>query len=236
MRDDHQSQPPYEAFDELARLVVSDHSVDSVMTAIAEVGKRLLPGATEVSVTLLRGGEAETVASTGQLAVAMDERQYREGNGPCLAAAKEGQLISLPDAGAAARWPEYAAAARSNGVGSSLSIPVRLPEPISAGLNLYSDKSDAFPEHDVELARTLAAYAAVALANLHLYESQKLVADHLERALESRGVIDQAKGILMGQRRCTADEAFQLLVDISQDTNRKLRDVAQTLVHSTTTG
>jgi len=236
MRDEHQSQPPYEAFDELARLVVSDHSLDSVMTAIAEVGKRLVPGATEVSVTLVRGGAAETVASTGQLAVAMDERQYRDGDGPCLTAAKEGQLISLPDAAAAGRWPEFAAAARSQGVGSSLSVPVRLPEPISAGLNLYSDKTAGFPEHDVELARTLAAYAAVALANLHLYESQKQVADHLERALESRGVIDQAKGILMGQRRCTADEAFQLLVDISQDTNRKLRDVAQTLVDSTTTG
>ncbi|MCW2666939.1 MAG: hypothetical protein JWN57_1901 [Frankiales bacterium] len=228
--------PPYEAFDELARLVVSEHSLDSVMTAIAEVGKRLLPAAVEVSVTLVRHGRAETVASTGPLAAQMDERQYTDGAGPCLSAAKDGDLILLPDAGADERWPEFAAAARERGVGSSLSVPVALPEPISAGLNLYSDRLAAFAPQDVELARTLAAYAAVTLANLHLFEAQRRVADHLERALESRGVIDQAKGILMAEHRCPADDAFAMLVELSQRTNRKLRDVAQALVDSTAVG
>jgi GAF domain-containing protein len=138
----------------------------------------------------------------------------------------------VPDAAGAQRWPEYARAAREQGVGSSLSVPIKLPAPVSAGLNLYSDRQDGFPEQDVELARTLAAYAAVALANVHLYESQKRVAEHLEKALATRGVIDQAKGMLMGARRCNADEAFQLLVDLSQQTNRKLRDVAQEMVNS----
>ena len=111
---------------------------------------------------------------------------------------------------------------------------MKLPEPMSAGLNLYSLQKDGFAEQDVELARTLAAYAAVALTNLHLYESQKRVADHLERSLESRGVIDQAKGILMAQHRCTPDEAFERLVELSQRTNRKLREVADELVKSVT--
>ena len=226
--------PPYEAFDELSCLVVSDHSVDSVLTAIAEVGKKLLPAASEVSVTLVRGGAAETVATTGPLAVLMDERQYEEGVGPCLTAARTGELVEVSDAASAEQWPLFAAGAREHGVGSSLSVPVKLPEPISAGLNLYSLQKDGFAEQDVELARTLAAYAAVALANLHLYESQKRVADHLERALESRGVIDQAKGILMAQHRYTPDEAFERLVELSQRTNRKLREVADELVKSVT--
>lgn len=231
-----QPVPPYAAFDELASLIVSDHSLDSVMTAIAVVGKRLLPNVAEVSVTLLRDGRAETVASTGALASQMDERQYAGGDGPCLTAVREGEVVLVPDATAAERWPEFAEAARRQGVGSSLSVPVKLPAPVAAGLNLYSERQDGFPEPDVELARTLAAYAAVALANVHLYESQKRVAEHLEKALESRGVIDQAKGILMGARRCTADEAFALLVEISQNSNRKLRDVAQELVNSATEG
>jgi GAF domain-containing protein len=224
--------PPYAAFDELASLIVSDHSLDSVMTAIAVVGKRLLPNVSDVSVTLVRNGTAETVASTGAVALQMDERQYASGDGPCLTAAGTGELVLVPDAAHTERWPEFAEAARKNGVASSLSVPVKLPEPVSAGLNLYSDRQDGFPEPDIELARTLAAYAAVALANLHLYESQKRVAEHLEKALESRGVIDQAKGILMGARRCSPDEAFQILVELSQQTNRKLRDVAQELVNS----
>ena len=235
MSPDSPAQPPHAAFDELSQMVVSNHSLDSVMTAIAEVGKRLLPSVTEVSVTLIRNGDAETVACTGTLALQMDERQYSDGVGPCLTAARTGEMVSLPDAGAAEQYPQFAAAARHQGVGSSLSVPVRLPDPISAGLNLYSNRQDGFPEQDVELARTLAAYAAVALANIHLYESQKRVAEHLERALATRGVIDQAKGILMGEHRCSADDAFQLLVDLSQRTNRRLRDVAQALVDRTTT-
>ena len=236
MSHDRPPVPPYEAFDELAQLVVSEHSLDSVMTAIVEVGKRLLPSAAEVSVTMVRGGVAETVASTGTLAVLMDERQYDAGIGPCLTAAKGGGVVDLADAGTAGEYPQFAAAAREHGVGSSLSVPVKLPEPISAGLNLYSARPSGFGDQQIELARTLAAYAAVALANLHLYESQKRVADHLERALESRGVIDQAKGIVMAERRCTADEAFQVLVEVSQRTNRKLRDVAEELVSMTASG
>jgi GAF domain-containing protein len=234
MSPDRPAVPPYEAFDELSRLVVSDHSLDSVMTAIAEVGKKLLPTASEVSVTLVRGGSAETVACTGALALAMDERQYADGTGPCLTAARTGEVVYLGDAGAAEEYPEFAEGARQHEIGSSLSVPVKLPEPIRAGLNLYSRQKASFSEADVELARTLAAYAAVALANIHLFESQRRVAEHLERALESRGVIDQAKGILMAQRRCTADEAFDALVDMSQRSNRKLRDVAEQLVHDTT--
>lgn len=233
MSQDPGPLPPYEAFDELSRLVVSDHSLDSVMTAIAEVGKRLLPTAAEVSVTLVRDGVAETVATTGPLAVAMDERQYDDGAGPCLVAAAHGELVQVRDAPGDERWPQFAAAARAHGVGSSLSVPVQLPHPVSAGLNLYSADPGGFAEHDVELVRTLAAYAAVALSNLHLYESQKRVSEHLERALDSRGVIEQAKGILMGQQRCTADQAFELLVVASQRSNRRLRDIAQELVDKT---
>jgi GAF domain-containing protein len=164
----------------------------------------------------------------------MDERQYAEGTGPCLTAAKNEKVVYLEDAEGASDYPEFAEGAREHEVGSSLSVPVTLPEPIRAGLNLYSRQKAAFSDADVELARTLAAYAAVALANIHLFESQKRVAQHLERALESRGVIDQAKGILMAQRRCTADEAFDALVKLSQHSNRKLRDVAEQLVHDTT--
>jgi AmiR/NasT family two-component response regulator len=68
---------------------------------------------------------------------------------------------------------------------------------------------------------------------MHLYESTRTLAEQLQTAMESRAVIEQAKGVLMGQRRCTADEAFEILVKLSQQSNRKLREVAQALVDST---
>jgi GAF domain-containing protein len=134
------------------------------------------------------------------------------------------------------RWPDWARSASNAGAGSSLSIPVPLQREVSAALNIYSTDRDAFDEAAVELAKTFAAYAGVALANMHLYEAQGQVAEQLQQAMLSRAVIEQAKGILIGQRRCTPQEAFDILVRLSQDTNRKLRDVAEALVAQTMTG
>jgi AmiR/NasT family two-component response regulator len=69
---------------------------------------------------------------------------------------------------------------------------------------------------------------------MHLYQAQGQMADQLQTAMQSRAVIEQAKGVLMGQRRCQADEAFNILIKLSQDSNKKLREVAQALIdHST---
>jgi AmiR/NasT family two-component response regulator len=111
-----------------------------------------------------------------------------------------------------------------------MSIPVPVQREVMAALNIYSTEQHAFDPDSIELATTFGAYAGVALANMHLYEAQGQVAEQLQNAMQSRAVIEQAKGILMGQRRCTAEDAFDLLIKISQDTNRKLRDVAQALV------
>ena len=70
----------------------------------------------------------------------------------------------------------------------------------------------------------------MALANAHLYESTATLARQMQEAMRSRAVIEQAKGIIMGQRRCSAEEAFTLLAKLSQDSNRKLREVAEALV------
>ena len=83
------------------------------------------------------------------------------------------------------------------------------------------------------MAKTFAAYAGVALANIHLYEAQGAVAEQLQQAMQSRAIIEQAKGIIMGQQRCTAVEAFNLLTKASQRENRKLREIATDVVTRT---
>jgi len=104
---------------------------------------------------------------------------------------------------------------------------------------LQQTLSQLFPAEDIRvavnddaiiLAQTFAGYAAVALANAHLYDVTATLAQHMQAAMESRAVIEQAKGIVMGERRCTADEAFRILSKLSQDSNRKVRDVAAALV------
>lgn len=221
---------PQDAFAELARITLADHSLERVMDKIAELTTSTVPGADEVSVTLVESGTASTVATTGPLAVSLDERQYDRGHGPCLDSIAGGEPIHIARMGDERRWPKWAADAVAQGAGSSLSIPVPLQREVSSALNIYSRTEQAFDDASIAVAVTFAAYAGVALANMHLYRDQGRVAEQLQTAMQSRAVIEQAKGILMGQRGCSAQVAFDALVRRSQNENRKLRDVAQSLV------
>jgi GAF domain-containing protein len=218
------------AFEELGRIALDEHSMESVLQRVAELARDVVPGAAEVSVSLVSNSRAETVVHTGALAQELDETQYETGYGPCLEAALGGQPRIIADARTETRWPAYTPRAVEHGSLSSMSVPIPVQRHVSAGLNIYGRQVGAFDEHGVELATTFASYAAVALSNMHLYETNKRLAEQLAEAMHSRAVIDQAKGILMGQRRCDAGQAFELLVDLSQRSNRKLRDVAQALV------
>ena len=231
---EQQQIEPQDAFAELARITLADHSLDSVMERIATLTKTTLGLNGEVSVTLVERGKPSTVAQTGELALELDERQYDRGYGPCLDSIDGGEPLIVSDMQVEPRWPDWAKSAAALGAGSSMSIPVPLQREVSAALNIYSLDRDAFDDAAVELVSTFAAYAGVALANMHLYTAQGQVAEQLQQAMQSRAVIEQAKGILMGQRRCSAQEAFDLLVRLSQSTNRKLRDVAQALVEDAT--
>jgi ANTAR domain-containing protein len=105
-------------------------------------------------------------------------------------------------------------------------------EQVTGALNIYAREPHAFDEDSRTAATRFAPYAAVAGGNLHAYRSARDLADNLQIALDTRGVIDQAKGILMQRHKLTADQAFQLLVRASMKTNRKLRAVADDLVHT----
>ncbi|MGQ5263455.1 GAF and ANTAR domain-containing protein [Micromonospora sp. ZYX-F-536] len=218
-----------EALIRLGGIKLDEADLDTVLTNVVEVAKQTVPGAEQVSVTLVQGSEAYTAAYTGELALALDTWQYEQGRGPCLDAATTGTAMLAPDLTVEGRWPEWASRASGAGVASSLSIGLPIQDAVVGALNFYGTDRSAFDEV-VGLAQALAGYAAVALANAHLYESTATLAQQMQAALRSRAVIEQAKGIIMGQQRCTADEAFAILARVSQDSNRKLREVAESLV------
>lgn len=221
---------PFDALAELSQIKLGETDLRGVQESIVGLAKRTVPGTREVSVTLVQGAEAHTVAATGPLAVQLETWQYERGSGPCLDAAEAGGTVSIPDTSAEPRWPDWAAQAHAEGIHSLLSIGLPVRDTVVGALNMYGAVPDAFDEESISLARTFAGYAAVALANAHLYDATTTVVRQLRTAMESRAVIEQAKGIVMGDRRCTADEAFALLVKVSQDSNRKVRDVAAMLV------
>jgi len=232
----HPSMDPLGAFAELGHIKFSETSFDDVFERITDLARRTLPGADEASITHVLQRRPGTAASTGELARRLDEAQYEQLSGPCLEAAAQDAVVSIVDTGADDRWPGWAAMASSAGIGSALSVGLPIRGAVGGALNLYSRRTGGFDDDAIDLARTFVGYAAVALANAHLYDTTVTLAEQLRQAMEHRAVIEQAKGIVMSERRCTAEEAFVILTKISQDSNRKLRDIASALVARTTDG
>jgi GAF domain-containing protein len=225
---------PRDAFAELGRIPFDGTSMEAMLQRVAELAKHVIPGVADASVTLIANDKPSTAAYTGRLALDLDETQYGRGYGPCLEAAVGEENREITDARTETRWPDYARVAVERGSLSSVSAPVPVREALQGGLNLYAVEANAFDDQARETAATFASYAAVAVHNMHLYESTRELADNLDIAMRTRAVIEQAKGILMSQRRCDATEAFNLLAAASQRSNRKLRDIAQAIVDGVT--
>jgi GAF domain-containing protein len=223
-----------EALERLGRLSLRELSMEGLLQQVAELSKTVMPGNSETSVLLLVKDKPSTVVSTGPLATDLDETQYERGHGPCLHAARTGELTEIADTRTETRWPDYTPRAAEHGNLSSLSIPLMIneDEQVSGALNVYAREPDAFDEDARAAGTGFAPYAAIAVANMHAYESARNMADNLQVALETRAVIDQAKGILMERHKLTADQAFQTLSRVSMDSNRKVRDIADHLVHT----
>jgi GAF domain-containing protein len=149
-------------------------------------------------------------------------------------AARTGTTIVIKNTATDQTYPEFAREARRQGVTNTVSIGLPIAERTIGALSVYGmDGREPFDQDAIATARAFAHYAAVALANAALYSSTAELSQHLQLALQSRAVIDQAKGIIMAQLRCSPDEAFTHLVAQSQRQNRKLRDVAAEIVDHT---
>jgi GAF domain-containing protein len=155
-----------------------------------------------VSVTLLQDGEVASAAFTGPLAAQLDERQYESGFGPCMDAATSGTTITIDDTAHSPSYPGFARAAARKGVRHTMSIGLPVQRQTIGALNVYGTDDTPFDGAKQELATAFASYAAVAVANAGVYATTATLAANLQRALDSRAVIDQAKGILMGRTAC----------------------------------
>jgi GAF domain-containing protein len=224
-----QSLDPHAAFREISQILLG-RPLGEVLGRVAQLAKRTIPSADEVSVTLLEGEKARSVAFTGNVAVQLDERQYEKGFGPCMHAATSGETVEIPDTTTERTYADFAAQARRAGVTNTLSVGMPIPQRTVGAINMYGKHGARFDDDAHALALTFASYAAVALANAALHDSTTELAQQLGTAMASRAVIEQAKGMIMARQDCSADEAFALLVRTSQAANRKLRDIAQQIV------
>jgi GAF domain-containing protein len=214
----------------LSKIMLDAQPMPETLTHVAELAKESIPGALDVSVTLMQNGKVFSVAFTGSLAVQLDERQYEAGFGPCVDAALSGKIITIEDTAASEAYSDFGRMARRKSITHTRSIGLSTSRQTVGALNVYGAGAEGFDETSKELATAFAGYAAVAVANAGVYASAVALVRNLQRALESRAAIDQAKGILMGRHGLSAEDAFDLLAEQSQHSNRKVREIAQEMV------
>lgn len=218
------------AMSELAGLLMSTASFEELLQGLAELSVRAVAGATTCGITLAQDGRVLTAASADSRAMLLDEKQYEHDEGPCLQALYTGLVVDAPDLTVEDRWDGYPQVALGHGIAAVLSTPLLVHDKPVGVLNLYAHTAHAYSDEDRRVAAVLAEQAAIAVTAALRHYDEVTLSDHLRTALSSRSVIDQAVGVIIGQRRCTADEAFAMLRTISQRRNIKLRVVAADLV------
>ncbi|GAA1566560.1 MULTISPECIES: GAF and ANTAR domain-containing protein [Kribbella] len=214
--------------DTFSRLAMEMHEAQSMDETIQMVVDFALQALTcEYAGVALRtaGGGLEIPAVTDPVVAGIYEFQTAGGDGPLVLCMQERATVLVPDVVEDARWLKWAKKVLDLGVRSVLDVPLWTSAGPVGVLGLYSRQPDAFGPDEIAVAYILARHAAVAVASARREE-------HLKVAVDARKLVGQAMGILMERYNLTGDQAFQVLRRYSQDTNTKLRDVAQQLIDS----
>jgi GAF domain-containing protein len=213
----------------LSGFFVGNGTLGDTLTQVSELACRSVGPADLAGITMLVEGQPRTAVFTDAEAPEIDTAQYETGVGPCLDAFRHQRVYRIESTAEDRNWPTFSAMAAAHGVVSTMSLPLVAQNEGVGALNLYS-RSAVFSDDDEDLGGLFAAQAAIVLANAQAYWDARHLSEQLGEAMQYRAVIEQAKGVLMAAGGRNADEAFQLLVRVSQRENRKLRDIATELV------
>ncbi|MGV0642084.1 GAF and ANTAR domain-containing protein [Mycolicibacterium sp. XJ879] len=214
---------------ELARASAAPRTVEEVLSDVTTTAGELIPGVDTAGVLLVgKGGRYESLAGLTDMPHKLDELQMTYNEGPCLQAAVDEVIVRTDDFREEDRWPKYAPACVELGVLSGLSVKLYTADRTAGALNLFSFRPNAFGAEDETVGSILAAHAAAAiLASRH--------GEQLVSALSTRDRIGQAKGIIMERYGVDDVRAFEMLKQISQDSNTRLVDVAQGVIDTRNT-
>lgn len=215
---------------ELSRRLLTSHDVDA---ALEDLMPRLvavfdLAGA---GMALADAGELRSTRGFPAGVDALEEIQNAERAGPCVEAFRTGEVLAVPDLDEyAGRWPAYCDAARSRGLGSVVAIPLCLADHSVGAVGLYAGDRRRWSEQDLEAAVVLADLVTAGLVNASRVRQQEQLTEQLQGALESRTVIEQAKGVIAARHEVSIDEAFEVIRRHARSHHVTVRAVADAIV------
>ncbi len=218
------------SMDALATLATGQLGLEEFLRQVATYAVRAIPRADGAGLTLLEENRANTVVTTAAFVHTVDEIQYRIGQGPCVSAAADGLTMRSGSLGGDRRWPQFGSQVARLGVHSAVSFPLVTPTGVVGALNVYAHAKHAFDQRAAQLGELFAPPAAIAVQNAQILAQAQRLASQLQHALDTRGTIDRAVGILMSRGGGSEQQALARLRTLSQHEHAKLPVLAQAIV------
>ncbi len=220
------------SFVSMSGSLAQGHDVNELLTQLAADCARLLDVSAVGLLLADPRGALHVVAASSERIADLEAFQAQREQGPCHTCYLDGQPVNVPDlAAAAARWPEFAAVAARAGVASVHAVPMRLRDAVVGALNLFGATPGALKEADLRLAQALADVATVALIQDRAAADRNLVNEQLQNALDSRVILEQAKGVLSYSGDLDMAAAYAALRQYARDHNIKLTELSRALVN-----
>jgi len=224
-----------DTFVELADTMVADFDVIDFLHLLTDRSVALLAASAAGVVLADPRGELRVAAASSEQAELLELFQLQNDEGPCLECFRTGRPVTAAGlAGATQRWPRFATAAARAGFAAVEALPMRLRDQVIGALNLFRAEPGPLGAADLRIGQALADVATIGLLHERNVRRRETVAEQLQAALNSRVVIEQAKGKLAERLGIDMDRAFTMLRDYARNSNQRLTDVARTFVEGAT--
>lgn len=220
---------------EVAGLLEADEVPEEALRRLTSLGVQLVPGGTAAAVTVALPRGALTFAASDSRLDDLHDLQFGGGSGPVVETLRHNEPRRVDDVTAEHRWRAFCQAAGRAGFCSCLALPLRTDRQPAGAVALYGQQPGVFRGAAHDIALLFAAQGGTAVRNAALYRTCRRMVDNLHTAVESRAVIEQAKGILHAELGVTPAEAFRLLSRYSQNSNQRVRAISARLVHGSMT-
>lgn len=219
-----------EAFVSLADTLVSDYDVIDLLHRLCSDSVRLLPVDAAGLLLSDQRGTLRVVSSSAEQAHLVELFQLQANEGPCLDCFRTSQQVVSTDLGREVRWPRFVERARQAGYEAVHALPLRLRSETIGGLNLFGSTPGALPPHSLRVGQALADVATIGILQERALRRQEVLAEQLQGALNSRVIIEQAKGVLAQHFGVSMDVAFNRLRSYARNNNLRLAEVARQCV------
>jgi transcriptional regulator with GAF, ATPase, and Fis domain len=215
----------------MADSLVADYDVVDLLQKLVDDCITLFDASAAGILLVASGGELEVVVSTNERSEFLGLMQAKTGEGPCVEAVETRKTTSLDDLRRPdQRWPAFSAAARDAGFAAVHAIPMRLRDSTIGSLNLFRDQAGELNGRDAVAAQALADVATISILQERAHRQSDVAREQLQRALDSRIVIEQAKGVLAHTKNLDMDQAFTLIREHARSHQTRLRDTAKAIV------